>query len=217
VPHADIALAFLEYQATFRDPIVVLHRFYGAVTEAGFRVFRGAGVSLEHVAHRPNPSNLNEVQTTYSVPGGRIVANVGLGSITVLVKDPAWSEADVLSTLIKGAVEAICTAGEVIVEKQRASLALHLRPAGSTRGSPLRGLMTVRDVPLLQNANGYGLSVYRSDSAIVVDASQLYPGALFVRLDCAGTETTTLGEMSERLLNTEKQVLELLDFQVEGL
>src|SRR2546425_12318944 len=105
--HADIPLSFFEYRAVYREPIFDFHKLYGEVSQAVFRAFREWNVSLENVSHKQNPLNFSEVSTTFSLFGGRLAFNVGLGASGLLVTNPSWSEADLISKIANAGVEAV--------------------------------------------------------------------------------------------------------------
>jgi hypothetical protein len=214
--HADIPLSFFEYRAIYQEPIFNAQKLYWGVSEAVFRAFRGWNITLENVSHKQNPLNFGEIATTFVLFGGRFVFTVGLGPTTLLAKDLNWSETELIMNIGKSGMAAVLTSGGMIIEQQRASIAMHLRPSsGSIKDITLRLARPIGSELLDSEVRSYGLSVYRQDSSWVVDASAAYANALFVRIDHILGPKVPFEEIASRLKIDEIKLLNLLKLEVD--
>ena len=214
--HAAIPQSFFEYRAAYRDPVFPVPKLYSEVTEAVLSAFRPWNVTLENVAYRQNPANLGEVSVTFSLLAGRITFTVGLGSMSVIVSNPTWSESDLITNVLRAGLSGIVGAASLAVGEQRATLAMHVKPAeGSIKelvtalAKPTQGALMGGDV------RGYGFSVYRQQSSWVVDTSALHRDALFVRIEHVVGPEVSLEEIAARLRADEIALLNLMNLQVD--
>src|ERR1700734_619040 len=170
--HADIPLSFFEYRAIYQDPVFNIQKMYWDVSQAVFRAFRPWNISLENVSYKVNPTNYSEVSSTFTLLGGRVAFTISLGQTVLVVKDPNWSEAEFIMTLLKAGMAAVSGASGVTIEKQRASVLMHVRPvSGAIKDFVLGFGKFGRSELLGEDVRSYGISVYREESNWVVDAS----------------------------------------------
>ncbi len=214
--HADVPLSFFEYRAIHQEPIFDLQGFSSEVLRSVFGAFRSFNVSLENVSYKQNPLNFGEVGTTFVLFGGKLAFTVGLGSTVMAVHNPNWSELGLITSVAKAGMAAVLSGGSVRLERQRATLGIHLKPASGSMKDLVSTLAqpTVTDF-IGSDVRGYGISVYREDSVWVVDASVSYPDALFVRIDRILAPNVPFEEIASKLMNDELRLLELLRLEVE--
>jgi hypothetical protein len=90
-----VEASFAEYRAHYREPIFAILR-EGALVPALYRAFKYWGIGLENINFRPNPVSLADVQVTVELLKGRVAFNVGLGSLSLGIANPNWTEVDLL-------------------------------------------------------------------------------------------------------------------------
>ncbi len=213
--HADIPGSFFEYYAAYQEPLLDLHRFYSQVPQVVFRGLREFNLTLENVSHKQNPPNLGEVASMFALFGGRAVFTTRLNSASLWVTNPNWSELELFTRVIKAAMAAILGIG-VRLEKQRATIGVHLKPLSGSLKQFVSGLArpTAKEL-LTDDVRTFGVSVYREDSTWVVDASVLDPQALFVRVDNLHDPSVAFEEIASKLKADEIRLLELLQLEVD--
>ncbi|HVA39438.1 MAG TPA: hypothetical protein VNF49_02145, partial [Candidatus Binataceae bacterium] len=84
--------AVLSYVLTYTEPIIG-----GDNQRVARQVFASLGewnISLENVSVSLFPANLAQVETAFQILQGRFTVKVGLGSASLAVLNPSWSETE---------------------------------------------------------------------------------------------------------------------------
>jgi hypothetical protein len=214
--HAGIPLSFFEYRATYQEPFFAFHKLYQDVCQTVFRSLRPWNISLEAVSLKLNPVNFGEVQASFTLFGGRLAFNVGLGASVLVVKDPNWSEAELITNIAKAGMNAVISSTGVTVEKQKASIAMHVKPDLGSAKDFVLGFARVGASELLGSSfKAYGISVYKDDTTWVVDASASYTDALFIRIDHVSGAEANFEKIASKLRDDESKILDLLRLEVD--
>lgn len=214
--HAEIPLSFFEHRAVYEQPLLQAQRLYSEVSEAVFRAFRNWNVTLENVSYRQNPTNLAEVSVTFVLLGGRLAFTVGLASVSLLMKDPSWSETELVTSIAKAGVGAVVESAAVTLGQQRSTIAMHLKPVSGQVKDFVSALIRPSEAALTgDDVRAYGFSVYRQDSSWVVDTSASYPDALFVRIDRTSAPNVPFEQIASTLQQEEITLLGLLHLDVD--
>ena len=214
--HADVLSSFLDYRVAYREPVFDFLRLYGQISQSVFRAFREWNVTIENISSKQNPNSLSDISTTFTLPGGRIAFSVGLGMSNLFVSNPNWSEAGMIAKVAQAGVTAVVGATGAIVDQQKASIAMHLRPtAGSIKDAVSNLLRLSADELQTEDVRAYGVSIYRKDSTWIVDASATYQDALFMRIDRIWDSQMPLDEGAAQLQADETRVLDLLRLEVD--
>ena len=212
--HADIPLSFFEYRVLFREPMMY-RKLYSEVSSDVYRALREWNVGLENVTHKLAYANPSELSVSFALFGGRVGLTVGLGYASLLVRDPNWSETKLVESIAKAGVDAVVASGDVAVGQQRASIVMHLKPAsGPIKDIVARLIRPADSLTSGGDVRAYGFSMYRGDATWVVDASVLYPEALFVRIEDALPADTPFEQVAARLYKEEQDLLGLLRLEV---
>jgi len=214
--HADIPLSFLEHRAVYSEPMLQVQRLYSDVSQAVFQAFRDWNVALENVSYKQTPVNLAEVSVAFALLGGRLGFTVGLASASLLVKDPSWSEADLVTSIAKAGIGAVVQSGAVTVAQQRSTIAMHVKPVSGQIKEFVAGLIRPSEPALTaEDVRAYGFSMYRQDSSWVVDTSASYPDALFVRIERVSGPNVSFEQIASTLRQDESTLLGLLRLDVD--
>src|SRR5579863_10781702 len=92
---ADVAQAFFEYRANFKEPITAF--WYGPkqgeVIKALQKALMPWNVGLENITWNQTAKNVSEIQLTVGVPPLLAGIQVGIGGVTMNALNPDWSQA----------------------------------------------------------------------------------------------------------------------------
>ncbi len=209
----QIPYSFVEYKGVFLEPIFsAFVKKDWAVTRSVYLALQKWGLTLEQITTRQQTTNVSEIQLTFNLPRLTSVVHLSLGHLTVFVSNPGWKNAAELVEVTTAVVEATKAGAETSLQSQQLSLGMHLVPKGKTPKDLTSRFMTLKDdsVAFLERISGSGFSLYGDKTALVVDTSGLYPGALFVRVMRTHTGTVTIAEMAQVLDKDEKQTFSFL-------
>ena len=214
--HAATPLSFFEHRAIYREPMLQVPNLYSNVSQAVFKAFHEWNVQLEHVSYKQNPVNLGEISVTFALLAGRIDFTVGLGASHLLVRDPNWSEVDLVTRIAKAGIRAAVDSAGVTVTQQRSTIAMHLKPVSGQIKEFVTGLMRPTEGLLTgEDVLGYGFSLYKQDSSWVVDTSAVYPEALFVRIQRLSGAGASFEQIAATLREDETSLFGLLRLDVD--
>lgn len=211
---ARVLKAFFEYRAVYRRPLLDRMTLDSELVPPVFESLRKWNIELENLSWKQNPMNAGEVQALFQIMGGRMALSLWLGHASLLVTDPDWSQADLIPDIVSAAVSALRATGRVEIDKQHASTAMHLQADGRSKKEITEQFVKIPSVSG-SPVTGYGVSVYRDDSAWVADTSALYPDALFVRINRMFSTESTPTAIAVSMRNDENSVLGLLGLEVD--
>jgi hypothetical protein len=209
----QIPYSFVEYKGFFSEPIFTAFvKKDWAVTRAIYLALQKWGLTLEQIVIRQQTLNVSEIQVTFSLPRVGVMVNLSLGNLTIVLNNPDWSRAAELVEVTTAAVEATKAGAETSMQQQHLSLGMHLIPKGKTPKELSSRFVTLdeKSAAYLGKIKSSGFSLYAEDSTVVVDASALYPEAIFVRVTRIHGGKATLAEMAQMLDRDETETLALL-------
>jgi len=214
--HADIPGSFLEYVANYREPAFGPLKLHEEIFKSALLAFRPWNVSLQNVVSNQSPRNFSEIWTSFALLGGRLAFSIGLGTCRVFVTNPDWSEVSTLIQIASAGLGALKSAGGIEIETQRASIGMHLKPAGgSIKKFVLEFAKPAAATLLAEDVQAVGISIYRQDSTWVVDKSVVYPEALFVKIDRSFRPAVGLDEIARVLKQEEDELLGMLNLEID--
>jgi len=164
-------------------------------------------VGLADVSWAPQATNLRDLQITFSVPKVNSAIRLGLDSITFDVANPDWTDAPIMMELLGTFVEALRSNLEFALAKQEVAVAMHVRSSDPQMDEVMKGLVNESK---LGPAEMYGVSVYRGDSACIIDKSLRYPSSYFIRLTRTFEASIGFSEVALSIYNDEVAALGLL-------
>lgn len=214
---AEVLLSFLEYRSFYREPMFEAWDRQGEVALAVFRAFREWNVTLENVyAPRQNPSDTGDIQMSVDLFSKRFTFTIGLGAASLFVNNPTWAEAELIKSVARSGVQAVRESSGAIIEKQQASLAMHLKPGDRSLRELTSEFLRLDDSHMVgDNIRAYGFAVYREDSSWVVDTSGLFPEALFVRMNRIVGAEVTFDELLSKSREDQERLLEVLGLSLD--
>ena len=211
---AVVRLPLFGHRTLFRDPVFSVEKLDDDAVSAVYKAFRPWNISLESVTFKDNPANLGEEATNFSLFGGRFLFSVNAGACGLLVRDPNWSEAELIMNVASAGITAVLDATGAVVEKQAASITMHLElSTGTIREITSRFVRLDADQFPGGALKSFGFSLYREDFTWVVDASAAFANALFLRIDRWFRPDASLEQIAQSLEQDETRVLELLGLQ----
>lgn len=215
---AQVQQPMFAYRLFYREPIFDLDELDSEIVQAAFNAFRPWNISLENVKVKEDAANLAEEATTLTLFGGRITFSVTPGGCAIAVANPSWAEVDLIVNVCTAGVAAVLEASEASLDKQVASIAMHLSPQpGANSLTDLTSKFVKIDLSKLGGAppKSFGFSVYRDDLLWVVDRSVSFDNSLFVRMDRWFNGGESLAQIARQLDSDERTVLDLLGIEVD--
>ncbi|HKW63501.1 MAG TPA: hypothetical protein VJN89_13215 [Candidatus Acidoferrum sp.] len=208
-----IPYSFVEYKGVFEEPIFAAFvKKDWAVTRALYLALQKWGLTLEQIVLKQQTTNVSEIQISFNLPRIGMSVHLSLGNLGIFLNNPDWNRAGELVEATTAAVEAAKAGAEAKIQSQQLSLGMHLTLKGKTRKEVSSRFVAVseKSAEFLGKITGSGFSVYGDNCALVVDTSNLYTEALFVRIMRTHGGTATLAEMTQVLEKDEKQTFALL-------
>lgn len=172
-----------------------------------FETLRPDGVGLADFSFNKDPANFAETYLNVSIRKLNAAIRVGLDAVTYIAVNPDWEMAPQLLELFERVAERIRGVVGTHVESQEATLAFHVTPGTADFRKNTSSLVNPN---VVGNALFSGISLHRSDGALVIDKSLRYDSAAFVRLQCRFPAETSFSEVASRLYEDEIAALRLL-------
>lgn len=213
---AEVALSFLEYRATFREPLFEIWGQHGSLVHAVYRAFREWNVGLENVTAKESPANASEIQVNFNLLNWKAVFGVGIGSASLIITNPDWSEAEIIKKIARAGLEAVVRSSKAEIEKQLATLLMHLRPRGkSIHDITSKFVHSNLGKTIGERTRGFGFSVYGEESLWVIDLSATYSDALFVRITRNFNGSVPIENVALELQKDENRLLDMLELNLD--
>lgn len=214
--NADVQQAFLEYRASFKEPIIGFwfERRQGELVTAMHKAFSPWNVALENITWNQTPKNAGEIQLTFGVPKLVTAIQVGLGGMVINAINPDWSRAPQFISLFQTGADTVKGIIGQEFQSQQTTLGLHLKPG--TR--PFREILSqFVNAKMLgrEDAIMFGLSAYSPESSVVIDQSALLPEGIFIKLAKTFPAASRFDEMAGTIYKDEEAVLHRLGLKLQ--
>jgi hypothetical protein len=171
-------------------------------------------VQLENVFWNQAAKNLAEFQLNFSAPPLWSTIQVGIRGVTMTSFNVAWSNAEALIGFFQAAVDAIKTSAKEDFQSQLVTNAFHIKPGARSFKEVLAQFVNVKALSA-EDANMYGVSVYRDAFSFVIDGSAVFPGGVFIKLLRNFGADKRLQEMATEMYNDEETVLRQLGLKLQ--
>lgn len=215
LPLADVPLGFLEYRATFSEPIFsAWYEGKSHLIREVYEVLLPRGIDLEKVSWNPTAKNLKEAQITFSVPSPSVIANIGIGDLTIIANNADWSQAAALSSLFHDVLGSVLRVGNTKVHTQQTVLGFHVKPGPKPFREVLKQFINTRALGK-EDASMYGMVLYGAEHSILIDNSLTIAEGLFVRITRVFPGNTSFEEMAAILWKDEDGFLRRLGFRTQ--
>lgn len=212
---AEIPQAFLEYVAHYQRPCFSAWAAQDKLLSELYESLKPWDLELRDIAQAPG-NNFEETHILFNLSRLGITLKLSFGQFKFTVVNPDWSRSDQILKAFESASKAIRRTVGVVIESQNSVLAMHVTLAGEQKDAINR----IADFGKVKNEDeviALAAGIYRKNSSVVVDRSVALPGALFVRLERAFGSSTSFQEIADSIRVDEKEILELLGLEVEGL
>lgn len=214
---ASVLSSFVEYRASYQEPI--FEHWFGKGTLAAplFRAFREWGVTLRDITGNLSPSNAEDVRLNVDLLNSRARFTVGLGGMSFFAVDPHWNERATLTAVATAGMEAIHSVTGVQIQSQNLVLGLHFRPEKRSVLEITSGFIrTDKTLAGGKKVRGYGLSAYSEDGAWnwVIDVSFQHPNALFARLGRTAGPESSIEKLVTVIQKDQGELFGLLELRI---
>lgn len=204
----QIPESFLEHRQHFADPWIGLWVIPNPFLSALFPPLREIGAELSDFSFNKDGTNIGETYLNIALRRLNAGVRIGLDTVTFMAANPSWeitpelvSAFDEISSHIRDIVKAS-------PKSQQATLGFHVTPGALDFGTATASLVN-------RQRTGdylfYGVSLYKDDGAVLIDRSQRYERAAFVRLQRTFGSDVTFAEVAAELYKEELAALRLLD------
>ncbi len=201
---ANIPESYLEYRADFKAPLFDWWRQPNQVVEALYGALNPWNVNLGNAFWEKDPKTIREAQIGFNIEKLSAVIKVGMESATFSSVNPDWTTAEQLISLFDLAMGTIKTAGKAEIATQEAFLAMHVRQGRLSVREVMEGLVSAQKLGLSQM---YGVSVYGEETTLLLDKSQKYAEAVFVRVSRKFSAGVGFADVAEAIYADEIKAL----------
>ena len=209
-------LSFLEFQAVYDNPNFEFSTRSPAVMAAVFEAFKPWNITLANVSAKQNPANAGEVAIIFSFQNPQLTFSVGIGSATLIVMNPDWSQEQLISQVATGGLQAVQSSTGVTFRRYLLSLLMHVKPERRTLNEVSADFLSLKSPKISSPMiKARGFSVYADDFSWVVDSSLMYEGALFLKIVRSFEPNVSFPEMARSLRADQGELLGALQLTVD--
>ncbi len=170
-------------------------------------VLRNVGVDLGDFSFNKDAANVGGTYLSITIRKLDAAIRIGLDTVAFVVRNPHWEIAPVLVQAFDRASSGIRDVVRCSPKSQETTLAFHVSP-GAADFTKATACLVNKDA--LGEYLFYGVSLYRSDGALVVDKSLKHEGAAFLRLQRRFAGDVPFAEIASRIYRDEVTALRLL-------
>jgi hypothetical protein len=201
---ANIPESYFEYRADFKIPLFDWWRQPNQVIEALYQTLKPWNVNLGNAFWEKDPKTIREAQIGFSVERLSAVIKVGIETAVFSSVNPDWEGAEQLISLFDLAMSTIRTAGKAEIATQEALLAMHVRQGSRSLREVMEGLVSAAK---LGPGRMYGVSVYGDETTLLLDKSQKYTDAVFIRVSRKFSASAGFDAIAEAIYSDEMRAL----------
>src|SRR6266700_84445 len=201
---ANIPESYLEYRADFKAPLFDWWRQPNQVVEALYGALKPWNVNLGNAFWEKDPKTIREAQIVFNVERLSAIIKVGMESATFSSVSPDWTAAEHLISLFDLVMSTIKTAGRAEIAAQEGLLAMHVRQGSQSLQGAMEGLVNVQK---LGPSQMYGVSVYGEETTLLLDKSQKYTDAVFIRVSRKFSASVGFADIAEAIYADEIKAL----------
>jgi hypothetical protein len=199
--------SFLEHRQFFSNPWVERWVVPNPFISALVLPLRAVGVELSDLSFNKDAANIGDLYLNISIRRLNAAVRIGLDTVTFIAANPDWGIAPQLVAVFDQISGQIHNVVEVSPKSQEATLAFHVSPGTEDFGKITASLVNGN---VVGECLFCGISLYRSDGALVIDKSLRYEGAAFVRLQRRFAGDALLADVAAQLYEDEAAALRLL-------
>jgi hypothetical protein len=156
--------------------------------------------------HNDNPT-LADACLNVEIRRLRVAVRIGLDTMTFIAMHPAWEIAPELTAAFELVSSDLADVVGASPTSQQSTLSFHLTP-GTSDFQNITAALVNKEV--LGEAAFFGISLYRTDSTLLIDKSLRHAGAVFIRLQRIFAGDAAWPNILLRLYEDEMQALRLL-------
>lgn len=197
--------AFFEHRQSFADPWI--ERWPNPFVAELVPPLRAAGVELTDFSMNKDAANIGELYLNISIRRLNAAVRIGLDTLTFIAANPNWEIAPQLVAIFDRISSQVRNVVGISPKSQEATLAFHVSPGTLDFGKITASLVNGN---VVGECLFCGVSLYKSDGALVIDKSLRYEGAAFVRLQRRFAGDALLSDVAAQLYQDEVAALRLL-------
>jgi hypothetical protein len=192
--------SFLEHRQFFVEPWVDLWTIPNPFISAILKPLREIGVELTDVSFNKDATSLGDTYLNCSIRKLNAAVRVGLDVVTFIAANPDWGLAPQLVPTFDHIAEQIRNLVGASPKSQEAILAFHVTPGTADFRQATSNLVNTR---VVGECIFYGVSLHRTDGAVIIDKSLRHEGAAFVRLQRRFAGEVSFADVASRLFEDE--------------
>lgn len=201
---ANIPESYFEYRGDFQNPLFGWWQQPNHVIEALYQTLKPWNVNLGNAFWEKDAKTVREAQIGFNVEKLSAVIKVGMETATFSSVNPDWEGAEQLISLFDLVMSTIKTAGKAEISAQEALLAMHVRQGNRSVKEVMEGLVSAEK---LGPGQMYGVSVYGDETTLLLDKSQKYTDAVFIRVSRKFSAVAGFDAIAEAIYADEMKAL----------
>jgi hypothetical protein len=205
-PKPRIPESFFEHRQVFADPWIDRWILPNPFLLALAPMLREVGVELSDYSFN-NVANVGETYLNISIRRLDAAVRIGLDTVTFIAANPYWAQTPELIPLFDQLSDRIRDVVGALSKFQEATLAFHITPGTSDFRETTAAFVNKN---VVGDCLFYGVSLHRTDSALIIDKSLRHEGAAFIRLQRRFATDTLFAEIAARMYEDEVTALRLL-------
>lgn len=210
----EIPLAFLEYTAVFKKPILGAVPVPAELIATILDALGPFGFTLEGVETKTHPEKLSEYALVFrrSVPG--VTFTLHLGKLIIGAENLDWTDAEQFIAGVRAGVGAILQKTRAEIQSQHLALHMHVQLKAKPREQVTAPLLSPTALQLMDGEIKFpGIILLRDKASIIIDGSVPYANGLYVRIIREHPGDRSFEQISEMLLADEKQLFDTLGLE----
>ena len=215
VLNPEIRSAFLDYRSRYEEPALEGWN-PGRVSQFLLKALAPWGASLDSLSINQSTTRASELKATVDLSLHQTIAHVGAGDVQQMRNNPTWTQRQETEDIAQAALDAARETLSISFQQHEASIAMHVSVQGEAPYG-LIGQFLRRDASIVSDPAvlSYGISLYREDGYVVIDTSQLYRDALFIRIARVSGGKSSLNELASALRDDEVRLAGALGISLE--
>jgi hypothetical protein len=209
----QIPFGKIDYTGVFKEPIIKSFAPPSALIENLFRTLKPFGFSIDGVETRSR-EKVKECAVEMRRTPPLVSFKVTPAEIAVSAENLDWSDKDKFLEVMNAALRSVLGHEHAELQSQMMVLAMHVQLEGKPRNEVTAPLLSETAYKLLHGEPEFqGVVVTRVGASVVVDASNVYANALFVRLVREHKADITLEQMATQLYEDEVHIFDVLNLE----
>lgn len=207
MPQSSIPECLLEHRHVYAESWVDKWTIPNPFISPLLGTLRTVKVELTDFSFNKDAANISEISLNVAIRKLNAAVRIGLDMVTFIVSNPDWGMVPQLLPVIDAISQALHDVVHAKPKSQETTLAFHVTPGTADFGASTALLVNQR---LVGESLFYGISLHRTDGALIIDKSLRYEGAAFVRIQRRFSGNVPFSEVASKMYEDEVSALGLL-------